>query len=1012
MEWSISEEIEADLKKIAKYYPSRPKVARFGENTDTFLLAGFRVSSFPGKNLSSSDLNKISNYFSQTAISVATHFNGTVQTDEKIFLSLLFDGTDNEGAQRAANCALVLLDRIEDFKETLSSLSPLLELKIFLGHGRAEKNKVLEEFNSKQWGKIRLSQSFRAKAGEQFIYKTVNEEEHKVFILSGRRLQEGKKEKLPTVENKYFSGKATAKQKLELLLYTPTKSPQIVVVKGDKGTGKTSLVEEVLQSTSLGPVLRSTASNLMAQPFYSISTLIKSSLSSTVDTKDSIFEKFINSINPEGKKKKLIPFIKIISALSTEDLPPFSLTACKSALFVFLEEYLKEQGADGKGVLFFDNAQWIDGNSLLLLQFIAENIAELPLRALIIVYSGKFNLPGPIKKLCTVEINLNNYCREAAVVLRKKIEIYTKEKIDCLDREERKLLYLCATAGESFCYEKIMEGAQELSPKREDINHSVKLLEQQDFIQTVSHFPHTISFRHYGVREVIYNYVMTRWEQKKAHSALARAKERFYRKGRKNLLFPMVGHFIHSHNKEKLSAYLPRAVKYAATFKDMPLAQKLAEVYLNTVKNGENIDETIRLLSHYCDALRELGNMEKELSAIEQLVSCCEKTDNSALNLSGLLKMADFLGRTGKTSEMLNLNENIRLLANTSDSRINALISTASAFFQCRQIKRARSALDEALSLAEASCDFRTTEKILLKAGNICDANNDFRASYDFYSRALALFQKNGNISGEGMVLSKTTLSSLYLGNFGRALSQAEEALEVRKVLNEKRAIIFSMLDCARIYKLIGLYGEAKNYIRSAIELASIKQYRNLLPYCYFNEAQNYYCNGQYSKALRSLNHCYSSLDSNSENIYFQLYFLSSLIFSVLNKGNTAIEYTSKMEKIRPGNFRMEIELHYAKAKALSEKNQERALCELEKALVIYNAKKPAFMEKDIEMLYTFQTVCPNLDSKKKRDCLSQAYALLMARADSLSDIGQKDTFLTKVETHQKVISGYKKFCL
>ncbi len=375
------------------------------------------------------------------------------------------------------------------------------------------------------------------------------------------------------------------------------------------------------------------------------------------------------------------------------------------------------------------------------------------------------------------------------------------------------------------------------------------------------------------------------------------------------------------------------------------------------------------------------------------------------------LHSLEILKRSGFILNMSDFPRMFRFYSNTTKEAIESSVLSCRKKGFIQVLSEARKELnlkkaDSVLSNLQLS-DLEEGEATMMLA-----AAEEKRLNYlnaiKYTERAADIFRRSGFLLREGRALSKTAEYHLLLNDFGRAFDAAVIAVEHSRDIRNIKLLPYCYWCSVRICRLIGIYRTAQDFLKG---LASFQGAR---PQALFllGSAQISCDMGAFAKALKWLNSCFSVLEKEMhEDIFADACLLASLVYALMKKKGASMQYAEIAKEYIRNDFRKEIYLHLAKAKALEEEDLKTACEEIKKAVVIYDLKGTFFIERDIDTLYSYWTICPKSDIEKGKEHLAKAYNLLTKRADCLTCTEHRDAFLNKNSLNKAVIADYRSVC-
>lgn len=150
-------------------------------------------------------------------------------------------------------------------------------------------------------------------------------------------------------------------------------------------------------------------------------------------------------------------------------------------------------------------------------------------------------------------------------------------------------------------------------------------------------------------------------------------------------------------------------------------------------------------------------------------------------------------------------------------------------------------------ALAQTQSDSKAEADRLLEQGVYKYQVSQYAAAIAFYHKALVIYQKLGDLLGQGTVFNNLAEIYRILGNYIKALDYYQEALDIRQNLKDSSGLSIILNNIGSVYWNTGEYPKALYYYQQALMIAdSLKIKGSIL----HNIGSVYWNKGEYSQAL------------------------------------------------------------------------------------------------------------------------------------------------------------------
>ncbi len=287
--------------------------------------------------------------------------------------------------------------------------------------------------------------------------------------------------------------------------------------------------------------------------------------------------------------------------------------------------------------------------------------------------------------------------------------------------------------------------------------------------------------------------------------------------------------------------------------------------------------------------------------------------------------------------------------------------------------KAARAYFENCLAMANQLGDRQIEAQSLNNLGNTTAKSGDYRLSRNYYQRALQLAQEVGNRRGESLVLGNLGWLSGLMGDFKTAVSHFEQQRVIAENIRDLYQQTWVAINLSMALLAQGNPEKALAYASEGLEIAGETGDRS-------GEAWT----------LTSLGH-----------IHFEI-------------GDLAVAET---------NYQQAVEIRYelkqpnlateplaGLARIASQRGELQAAQEKVAEILAYLDAGGSLVgtEEPLRVLLTCCRVLKSVDDSRAAEVLTDAYALLMERADKITDEGLRTKFLENIPAHREVLDAWR----
>jgi len=701
---------------------------------------------------------------------------------------------------------------------------------------------------------------------------------------------------------------------------------QVLIIRGDAGTGKTRLAQEILDiSKEKGFIISAgeALSYAKRSPYLVWISVLRRimELPAAGGGKEVLqrLEQVVTEADPENAFR-----VPIVAGLLGMECPDNDITRHFDAqlrqenLFDFIIQYFKYLTQTSPLLLLFEDCQWIDKMSLELISYLIRNLADYPVLFLNVrrAYSRKFVSPhiGDIEKsLVTTAISLTDLNPDAT----EQLTLQTLGA-DSIDRELMKFIFDSSHGNASFTEQlienlrslnkikvvtdpekdgKLAEKIGDLSDVEVPDSLSSLIMSQLDRLQPEAKLTVKVAAvigRQFqkevmtGSYPVAMNEVQIQHsiDELKVHEIVGESEDQnIYDYIFKNLLTRDVAYdsLLFAHRRE----YHKRIGSCLETMHE----DSLTEWYEELARHFYQSDDDNRATKY----LYKAGNKAYELyandsaedfysKALERAIF--EKFENERIQL--LTMRSEVYAITGKNEQQeKDLSELLELTDIISDlkSKIDTLGRFAYLYFRTHQKDKIKMYLDQAHEIL-TKIDYPNGRiTIYNHTGTLYLVQNKYDQALKYYKKSSEAAMAVNDQPRMSVALSNCGRASSGQGNFDQALEYYNQSLSIDREVGNKKSEALNLGNIGVLYHQRGAYDEALEAYQQALEIGRSIGSKLIQSNYIGNLALIYQIKGERDRALAS----YKELHDISN----QMGFPRGQIGSLINIGSWYLEYAN-----------------------------------------------------------------------------------------------------------------------
>jgi class 3 adenylate cyclase/tetratricopeptide (TPR) repeat protein len=326
----------------------------------------------------------------------------------------------------------------------------------------------------------------------------------------------------------------------------------------------------------------------------------------------------------------------------------------------------------------------------------------------------------------------------------------------------------------------------------------------------------------------------------------------------------------------------------------------------------------------------------------------------------------------------------------------------------------AETCYQQALNLIYHSGDRRGEANTLFGLGASAMYQRSFAKAQFYYQQALNIQRVIGDRTGEGTTLFNLASAFTDAGDYGQAEPYLVEALRILQTTDNRWQQLYVLNNMGILYLTLGDLFKAQSYLEEGIQLASEIDAEESRAYLLVNLGLVMQFQGDLTAAEQLLTEglTLAQTMNNKRLEAFYLSYLSAVHFGAGQLG-LAIDCAQVALLLRTElNLRLytTFDLTSLAAIYLAMNEIPQALGYTEQGLSIleeYGGEGPEFPERDYWISY--QVLVAAGQTERAKTVLQSAYALVMRRAERITDLALRQSFLERVEVNREIVAAYRR---
>lgn len=657
-----------------------------------------------------------------------------------------------------------------------------------------------------------------------------------------------------------------------------------VFVTGESGVGKSRLVEAALaraRERGLGVLTGRCIAQGGGLPFHPYASALRSGLPRLDDLTVGSLERRAATLGVDLRNR--LPVLRSFLNMSGPSAAVLNQEHLWDSLLVLFRVVTAERPT----ILFLDDLQWADDDTLKFFGFIARNARDLPLLQVATCRAADSaeettvaHFEDVMRRLhgegCADILELPRLSSEetlelAAQLLGRRLDdpavadlmIHRADGNPLFVREFVGLIKGAASGGSGLAVETAIPGrvrdlmAQRINrltpPERELLElaacetgffdsevllaclggERIPLLRQLQNLEShhriIRHEGTRYRFDHPLIREVIYESLLPELRQEYhrliAEALIGRHADAVEQAPR------IAHHLLASDQNEAALVYLLRAAERArdlcANSEALRLYQQLEDILVTAGRIDPDL--ALRVKTGRGDVLLAKGQTAQALSAYEAALTLAQSHDASAWTIDVLRRMAQprrMLGDLEPAKRLATEAADRAARLDDATRRADALLALAMVAVPRAEYDLALAAAGEALELAQSAGQLLQQSAALSQLGAAHLHRGQYRSAADALERAIAIQRSIGDQRGLASSLNFSGLAYHRLAQFSRSVDNHEESLRIRHAIDDVSAIPGGLNSLGDVYRDMGQLDRAVEHHEQSLRLARENQNR------------------------------------------------------------------------------------------------------------------------------------------------------------------------------------------
>ncbi len=504
-------------------------------------------------------------------------------------------------------------------------------------------------------------------------------------------------------------------------------------------------------------------------------------------------------------------------------------------------------------------------------------------------------------------------------------------------------------------------------------------------------------FKHTLLRDMAYD-MQLKAQLRQLHQLTAAAMENIFLKNIEEKYADIAFHYEKAETTIKAIEYLEKAGNYAKDNFQNQQALDLFERLLKQLRKLNDDDFIWKILLEKASVLRTIGKWDAAKTTYQTAMELAKTLQNKAYQTEVLYSLARIYSLQGKYQESLDYYQRcLEEYESSNDKKqiANTVGYMGVIYINLSQNDTAAKCFQKQISLASELGDQKNHATALGNLGSLFNQIGKYQAAVDCYQKSYQLFEKINYPQNAAMNLANMGTIATIQDDYDAAMSYYQQSLQSFEKIGYQHGTAYTVVNIGYTFMQKGLYEEALSYFDKSLLLSLEMKDRRLQAFAEGNMGKVYYQQHIYEKALTYL----EKAIEGHEQIGFKhslpdWYWSKALCLYELIEYSKALEWTTKSIEVSQAIARTDMLFN---AKLLQGKLQYKvgekkaAIAQL-KALLENNAEDENKAAVHFELWQIYREEINRQKKASKAKIASEAF----------EEVSKKDTLLEMEKNHHQ----------
>lgn len=595
-------------------------------------------------------------------------------------------------------------------------------------------------------------------------------------------------------------------------------------------------------------------------------------------------------------------------------------------------------------------------------------------------------------------------------------------RLDRLPEEQKVTIKVASVIGRVFEFD-LLRHSHPTRMGSAELRLQIDNIQDRDFVRLEMPEPRlSYMFKHNTMQEVAYDTLLFA-QRRELHRTIALWYEQTFNQptaGQSSdpleAFYPLLAyHWRYAEDKEKERYYATKAAEQAAgQFANEDAIRYFTRALELTPE--DNLEARYQLLLGREGVYSLIGKRDTQLIDLTALELLSQQLQSQDKQIDIYLRFADYYEATSNFELMAQQAEKAVILSEQIQNPgkiIDGLKHLGVILWRQGKLDEAQIKLQQALTIAQTSQDLSRQATIFLNLGSVSFFKYNLQEAQEFYGQSLEIYQLIGDIKREATALSNLAGVYFQAGDISKSKELSEKALNISYRIGDRRVETRILGNLGTVYHALGEFSLAEQSLRKSIEFYEAIGDRAGQSLGFYNLSLVFHDLEQYHLAYecsqKALNIDLEIGDQIGEGYSRTSLGLALDGLGQIQESEKSFQIALEIRQNLNQDANATENLIFLAYLAIKKHNHIELQNYIEQILAWLQNNSIENLEQPIKSFFYLANIFESGgDLQQTQLIIKEAYNFLIKRAEKISDLNARNSFLYHVPIHKRLIERYQ----